>query len=403
MDWQVPSDSQPTAFVTEAAHSTLRGTPPVTGAWQDGDHPGNRRFCQAGPLDTETGGHLPHVRLAYEVFGEPNAHRSNVILLFHALTGDSHAVGPAGPGHVTSGWWPGVIGPGEAIDTDQWCVVVPNILGGCQGSTGPSTPTRDGREWGARFPYLTIRDQVRAVAPLADELGVATFASVMGGSMGGMHALEWGLMFPERTGSLGLIASSAVSSADQVAANSLQLEAIRNDPYFSGGDYYDQEEGPYRGLALARRLALMNYRSPWELNDRFDRSWQTQVSPIGDRGRFAVESYLDFHGNKFTRRFDANSYLSLVGALNSHDVGRDRGDLADVLGSITVPTLVLGIDSDRCFPIDQQQFLADHIPTTITEGGLALLASPYGHDGFLIESDTVGHHISHLLEHVTPA
>lgn len=403
MDWQVPSDSQPTAFVTEAAHQTLRGTPPVTGAWHDGDHSGNRIFCQAGPLDTETGGHLPHVRLAYEMFGEPNADRSNIILLFHALTGDSHAVGPAGPGHVTSGWWPGVIGPGDAMDTEKWCVVVPNVLGGCQGSSGPSTPTRDGLEWGSRFPYLTIRDQVRAVVPLADQLQVGTFAAVIGGSMGGMHALEWGLLFPERTGSLGLIASSAVTSADQVASNSLQVEAIRNDPFFSGGDYYDQEEGPYRGLALARRLALMNYRSPWELNDRFSRSWQTQVSPIGDRGRFAVESYLDFHGNKFTRRFDANSYLSLVGAMNSHDVGRDRGDLVDVLGSITVPTLVLGINSDRCFPIEQQQFLADHIPTTITDGGLALLASPYGHDGFLIESATVGHHIRHLLGHVTPA
>ena len=401
MDWQVPSDSQIAAFVTEAASSTLRGTPPVTGAWQDGDHPGNRRFCQAGPLDTETGGHLPHVRLAYEVFGEPNADNTNVILVFHALTGDSHAVGPAGPGHVTSGWWPGVIGPGDAIDTDTWCVVVPNIVGGCQGSTGPSTPTRDGREWGSRFPYLTIRDQVKAVVPLADELGVERFASVIGGSMGGMHALEWALMFPERTGSLGLVASSAVTSADQVAANSLQLEAIRVDPFYSDGDYYDQEEGPYRGLALARRLALMNYRSPWELNDRFDRSWQTQVSPIGDRGRFAVESYLDFHGNKFTRRFDANSYLTLVQALNSHDVGRDRGDITDVLGSITVPTLVLGIDSDRCFPIEQQRYLAEHIPTTVTDGGLALLASPYGHDGFLIESAIVGHHIAELLSAIS--
>jgi homoserine O-acetyltransferase/O-succinyltransferase len=401
MDWQLPSDSQPTAFVTEAAHSTLRGTPPVTGAWREGDHPGNRRFCQVGPLDTETGGHIPHVRLAYEVFGEPNADRSNVILLFHALTGDSHAVGQAGPGHITSGWWPGVIGPGAAIDTDRWCVVVPNVLGGCQGSTGPATPTRDGREWGSRFPYLTIRDQVAAVEPLAKELGVARFASVIGGSMGGMHALEWALMFPGTTATLGLIASSAVTSADQVAANSLQLEAIKNDPFFAGGDYYDESEGPYRGLALARRLALMNYRSPTELNDRFDRSWQTQVSPIGDRGRFAVESYLDFHGNKFTRRFDANSYLTLVQAMNSHDVGRGRGEVREVLASIEVPTLVLGIDSDRCFPIDQQRFLADHIPTPITDGGLTVLNSPYGHDGFLIESDVVGAHLSDLLQRVS--
>jgi homoserine O-acetyltransferase len=196
---------------------------------------------------------------------------------------------------------------------------------------------------------------------------------------------------------MGLIASSAITSADQLGGNSVQIEAITVDPFFAGGDYYDQQEGPYRGLALARRMALLNYRSPTELNERFSRTWQSAVSPLGDQGRFAVESYLDFHGNKFTRRFDANSYLSLVGAMNSHDVTRDRGSLADVLGSISVPTLVLGIESDRLFPISQQEELAAHIPGSITGGIPEVIDSPYGHDGFLIESDRVGGALERLL------
>ena len=398
MDWQSPAESLPSAFVTEALQATLRGTPPVTGAWRDGDHLGNRQFCQVGAFTTERGHTFPHVRIAYEVFGELNEDRSNAILVFHALTGDSHVMGPAGPGHVTAGWWSGVVGPGLALDTDKWAVIVPNILGGCQGSTGPSSFHADGREWGSRFPYLTIRDQTQAIAPLADHLGIDRFAAVIGGSMGGMHALEWALLFPDRYEKLGLIATSAVTSADQLGGNSIQIEAITVDPAFSGGDYYDHAEGPYRGLALARRMALINYRSPTELNERFERTWQSAVSPLGSNGRFAVESYLDFHGNKFTRRFDANSYITLVSAMNSHDVSRDRGSLHDVLATITKPTLVLGIESDRLFPVSQQEDLAAHIPGCVSGDTPDVISTPYGHDGFLIESDTVGSYLTRLLE-----
>jgi homoserine O-acetyltransferase len=398
MDWQTPSDSAPSAFVSDALVESLRGTPPVTGAWRDGDALGNRRFAQLGPFDCETGGHIPHLRLAYEVFGELNDAKDNAILLFHALTGDSHAFGPATPGHQTSGWWPDIIGPGCALDTNKYAIVVPNILGGCQGSTGPATVSPNGHEWGSRFPYLTIRDQVRAAALLDEVLGVESFHAVIGGSMGGMHALEFAVMFPDPTTRLGLIATCAVTSADQVGINSVQIETIRVDPHFHGGDYYDEDEGPYRGLAIARRIALMSYRSPNELNDRFGRSWQGQRSPLGDTGRFAVESYLDFHGNKFTRRFDANSYLTLVQAMNSHDVTRGRGTLEEILGSLTMPTLVLGIDSDRLFPISQQHTLAQHIPGTLEGADEAVvIESPYGHDGFLIESRAVGDQLARLL------
>jgi homoserine O-acetyltransferase len=244
---------------------------------------------------------------------------------------------------------------------------------------------------------VTVRDQVNATAILQEKLEISRFHAVVGGSMGGMHALEWALIRPDSLEKLALIATCAITSADQLGGNSLQREAITVDPYFNSGDYYDMEEGPYRGLALARRMALVNYRSPTELNDRFHRTWQSTVSPLGDKGRFAVESYLDFHGNKFTRRFDANSYLALVEAMNSHDVTRGRGELSDVLSAITHPTLVLGIESDRLFPIEQQHELAQHIPGSVSGKEALALESPYGHDGFLIESDRVGEALRKLL------
>jgi homoserine O-acetyltransferase len=397
MDWQSPAESIPSAFISEAQQATLRGTPPISGAWRDGDPLGGRAFVGLGPFETEYGEKLPHIRLAYETFGELNEEKSNAVLVFHALTGDSHISGPASAGHPTAGWWSPLVGPGLALNTDEYCIIVPNVLGGCQGSTGPSSYSPRGQEWGKSFPYLTIRDQARATKGLAVELGISTFAAVIGGSMGGMHALEWALLFPNSLSRLALIATCAITSADQLGGNSLQTEAIRVDPFFSGGDFYDLDEGPYRGLALARRMALLNYRSPTELNERFERTWQSSVSPLGDRGRFAVESYLDFHGNKFTRRFDANSYITLSEAMNSHDVTRDRGPVQEVLGSLLVPTLVLGINSDRLFPLEQQHELARHIPHALSGDEAQVVNSPYGHDGFLIEADAVGSAISALL------
>jgi homoserine O-acetyltransferase len=217
--------------------------------------------------------------------------------------------------------------------------------------------------------------------------------------MGGMHALEWAVMEPERVERLAVLSSPPVTTADQLALNFVQLETVRMDPRFAGGEYYDAAlgEGPHRGLALARRMALLNYRSPIELNQRFQRSWQSGVSPLGRGGRFAVESYLDFHGNKFTRRFDANSYLTLVEAMNSHDIGRDRGGVEEALHAITAKTLVLGIDSDRLFPVDGQQRIARSVPNLIDDEAI-VLTSDFGHDGFLIETDPVGAHLERLLD-----
>ncbi|MBT1607752.1 homoserine O-acetyltransferase MetX [Curtobacterium flaccumfaciens] len=399
MDWQTtPEDSVPSTLVPGTELGTL-GKPPVTGAWRPGDHPGARHFESLGEQWVR-GGRLPSVRVAYETWGTLNAARDNAVLVLHALTGDSHVAGDPGPGHRTAGWWGDVVGPGRAIDTDRWFVIAPNMLGGCQGTTGPSSVSPSGAEWGARFPFVTVRDQVEVQAQLADRLGIETFAAVVGGSMGGMHALEFAVSHPARVQRLAVLASTAQTTADQIAANSLQRAAIQMDPAFAGGDYFEAEvgEGPHRGLSLARRMALMTYRASDELNSRFARSWQSDVSPLGDDGRFSVESYLDFHGNKFTRRFDASSYVTLTYAMDSHDVGAGRGGVSAALGLVTARTLVVGISSDRLFPVEDQHRIAAGVPDALDGDTAAVIESEFGHDGFLIEHEQVGAHLRRLLE-----
>ncbi|KFF60857.1 homoserine acetyltransferase [Cryobacterium sp. MLB-32] len=399
MEWQSPSDTVPSSFITEAQARSLRGKPPASGAWRDGDPVGDRLFENIGPLHVESGATLPGVRIAYETWGALSPAGDNAILVLHALTGDSHLRGAEGLGHKTAGWWSGIVGPGLALDTNRYFVVAPNMLGGCQGSTGPASLAADGAEWGIRFPYLTIRDQVDAQIAWADRLGIGRWAAVVGGSMGGMHALEWAVQAPERVERLAILAAPPVTTADQIALNSVQIEAVRTDPAFHAGEYYDAADGdgPTRGLALARRMALLNYRSPAELNARFDRDWQSPISPLGAGGRFAVESYLDFHGNKFTRRFDANSYITLVEAMNSHDIGRDRGGVAQALSRVTARSLVVGIDSDRLFPVQGQNVIAEHLQHNIDGPKPVVLHSEYGHDGFLIENTAVSAHLRRLL------
>lgn len=399
MDWQTPEDTIPSFFITDANARSIAGGPPASGAWREGDHPGDRKFRSLGALELEVGGVIPSVRIAYESWGTLDADGGNAVLILHALTGDSHVVGKPGPGHRTAGWWTDLVGPGKSIDTDHWFVVAPNMLGGCQGTTGPASLAPDGREWGARFPYLTIRDQVKAQVAFSDVLGITRWAAVIGGSMGGMQALEWAVGYPDRLDRVAILAAPPVSSADQIALNSVQVEAIRIDPAFNDGDYYDAAdgEGPSRGLALARRMALLNYRSPGELNDRFQRAWQSDISPLGDNGRFAVESYLDFHGNKFSRRFDTNSYITLVEAMSSHDISRGRGTVDEALSRVTATALILGITTDRLFPVADQERIAAGISTSLTGDRPIVIESDFGHDGFLIESGKVGAAVARLL------
>jgi homoserine O-acetyltransferase len=370
--------------------------PPVTGAWRPGDLPGQRRFADLGALALESGERLPGVRVAYESWGTLSPSGDNAVLVLHALTGDSHVAGEAGPGHPSAGWWEGLVGPGRPLDSDHWFVVAPNILGGCQGTTGPSSLAPDGRPWGSRFPFLTVRDQVAAEIRLADRLGIERWALVAGGSMGGMRALEWAVTVPRQVERLLVLASAPCATGDQIAWCAPQLAAIRADPGFRGGDYYDARpgEGPHLGLGVARRIAHATYRSGAELNLRFGRKAQSGEYPLTGSGRYAVESYLDHQAEKLVRRFDAGSYVVLTEAMNSHDVGRGRGGTVAALRRITARTVVVAIDSDRLYPVEVNREITDAVPGS---GPLTVISSPYGHDGFLIETGGVAVIAAELL------
>ncbi len=278
----------------------------VTGAWREGDPPAWRRFADIGAIVCEFGGGLPDVQVAYETWGRLSQQRDNAILVLHALTGDAHAAGPTAAGQPTPGWWNDIIGPGLPLDTDRYYIVSANVLGGCQGTTGPASVAPDGRPWGSRWPRITVRDQVAAEARLAAVLGIDRFACIVGGSMGGMRALEWMLQYPDRVGSAVLIATSAYATADQIATQTAQIHAITNDPHWYGGDYYSHAEGPHRGLGLARRFAHLTYRTEAEMDLRFGRSAQDGEDPhrpcVPGRhlgaGRYAVQSYLDHHADQ---------------------------------------------------------------------------------------------------------
>ena len=356
-----------------------------------------RQYVEIGELELELGGRLPDVRIAYETWGRPRRNDRgeivNAVLVLHALTGDAHVVGPAGPGQPTPGWWDGLIGAGRALDPGDWWVIAPNVLGGARGSTGPAAPDPGGRPWGSRFPLITIRDQVAAEQRLADELQVASFAAVIGGSMGGMRALEWTITHPDRVDAALVLAVGAYATADQIATQTAQIIAIESDPNWHGGDYYPLGQSPAAGLGLARRIAHLTYRSELELELRFGRSPQADEDPLRG-GRFAVQSYLDHHADKLVRRFDAGTYVVLTRAMNTHDVGRARGGVAAALAGITSRVVVAGIDSDRLYPIRLQQELAELIPTS---SGLEIVRSPYGHDGFLIELEAVSELVRQTL------
>ncbi|MDO5663392.1 MAG: homoserine O-acetyltransferase [Brachybacterium sp.] len=368
---------------------------PASGAWRASHGAGHRRFADIGPLALECGEVLENVTVAYESWGSLDPDAGNAVLVLHALTGDSHVTGEAGPGHPTPGWWPEMVGPGKPIDTDRFCVIAPNVLGGCQGTTGPSSPAPDSRPWGSRFPALTLRDQVAAEAALADVLGIDAFALVIGGSMGGMRALEWATGLPDRVQRLAVIAGGARATGDQIAWNSAQIAAITGSPGFHGGDYYEvaDGDGPHEGLGVARRIAHITYRCPAELDARFANRPQTGEDPVGRGGRHQVTSYLDHHAAKLVRRFDANSYLVLVRAMNTHDVGRARGGTTAALGQVTAISLIVGIDSDRLFPAGDCQEIAEAIP-----GGMSrTLSSDIGHDGFLVPAADLAAWVRDLL------
>ena len=361
---------------------------PASAAWREGSHPGRRRFFPLGdlPLEADPMGVLPGTTIAYETWGELNASRTNAIYVAHALTGDSHVWGPAEPGHHTGGWWNAMVGPGKPIDPARHFIVSANVVGGCQGTTGPASPHPvDGKPWGSRFPYITMRDMVTAEIALADYLGIDRWRLIAGPSMGGMRAIEWAVTVPDRVGAIAPVGSTASTTADQIAWSTSQVAAVMADPKFRGGDYYDAADGdgPHVGLGIARMIAHTTYRSESELAERFGRSYQGTGDPLGKGGQFAVQSYLAHHARKLARRFDANTYIRLAQAIQSHDVGRGRGGVETALAQYTNAALVVAVDSDRLYPLKNSQRLDAALTGS---NGVKVVHSPVGHDGFLVES-----------------
>jgi len=374
------------------------GLPPATGAWREGDHPGERKFLTVTDFELESGFTFDEVSVAYETWGTLNENRDNAVYICHALTGDSHVAGPAGPGHKTAGWWDELVGPGAPIDTNQWFVVCANVLGGCQGTTGPASLAPDGLPWGGRFPTVTVADMVAVEVAVSDALGIASWALMLGPSLGGMRVLEWMVAYPERVQSGLVLGSTPAVSADQIGTHAAQIAAIYADPNYADGNFYEREfgAGPHVGMGIARRIAHLTYRSETELDARFGREVQEGEDPwIG--GRFAVESYLDHHADKLARRFDANTYVLLTQAMSLFDVGRGRGGVAQALSRIKAPLTVVGIDSDRLFPLRLQELIVESTPGA---DALHIVHSPYGHDGFLVEGDQVGSFVRHALSRI---
>jgi homoserine O-acetyltransferase/O-succinyltransferase len=379
---------------------------PVTGAWQPGDEPGHRQFFTFATdrrFALDCGVALSDVVVAYETWGRLDADGSNAVLLCHAWTGDSHAAGPAGRGHSAPGWWDDAVGPGKPIDTDKYFVVCANVLGGCQGSTGPASPHPvDGRPYGSRFPVITIRDMVRAQAQLGQHLGVARWLSVIGGSMGGMQALEWAVMYPRRVGS---VDRRGHVHAGNGAADRLGGDRSPGDPprpKWRGGDYYDAEpgDGPVEGLEIARMVAQVTFRSDNVFTDRFGRELADKAT-VGDTlgmwQRFEVERYLEYHGVKLARRFDTNSYLAIGKAMDLHDVARGRGSLDRAMLRVTAPTMAVGIWSDMLYPAYQQQQIHEAVAANGVASEYVEIDSPHGHDAFLIDGDQLAEPLERFL------
>ncbi|HEX6420524.1 MAG TPA: homoserine O-acetyltransferase [Acidimicrobiales bacterium] len=376
---------------------------PVTGAWRPGDAAGRRQFLSLPPerpFALEGGGLLRDVTLAYETWGALAPDGGNAVLVCHALTGDSHAAGRMGPGHPSVGWWDEFVGPGKALDTDRWFVVCVNVLGGCQGTTGPASPhPDDGRPWGSRFPVVTIRDMVRTQAAVADHLGVRRWALVIGGSMGGMQVLEWGVMYPERVRALLPIATAAAASAQQIGWWSSGRRAISIDPRWRGGDYYDAApgNGPHDGLATARMVSMMTFRSDDVFSAKFGREVVEPVEGYSLWQRFQVERYLEYQGDKLVRRFDANSYLVLTKAMDLHDLGRGRGGVTAAFARVRAPLLSVGISSDILYPPHQSREIVEVATAAGVPARYRELDSPHGHDAFLIELDPLGDIVGDFL------
>jgi homoserine O-acetyltransferase/O-succinyltransferase len=354
--------------------------------------PGNQVFTYTfDVLPLQNGGQLSSVTLAYETWGSLNAEADNAVLITHALTGNAHAHDSERPDDPKAAWWNPLIGPGRLFDTSRYFVICSNVLGGCYGSTGPSSLNpATGNPYGMDFPVITMRDIVRAQHALVEHFGVRELAMVAGGSIGGQQALEWAVTYPEMVRKVAVIAATAALTAQAIAFNAVQRQAIMVDPLWQGGNY-EPGQGPHAGLAIARMLAMITYQSEEVMEQRFARkpAWNTTTpAPSGspDLGkRFDVESYLYHQGNMLARRFDANSYLYLSRAMDSYDVSEGYPSLDAALRRIRSKALFVGIRSDFLFPAAHVRWLAEKVRALGGDATYVELDSPHGHDAFLKE------------------
>lgn len=339
------------------------------------------------PLPLESGAVLAPVTLAYQAYGQLNARRDNAILLLHALSGDAHAAGYLSPHDPKPGWWDAMIGPGKPFDTTRYYVICSNVLGGCQGSTGPSSLNpQSGKPYALDFPVLTIGDMVRAQVRLLDHLGIATLHTVAGGSMGGFQALEWAASYPERVRNVILLATAARSSPQTIAWNSIGRRAIMSDPRWCAGNYYGSEP-PTDGLAIARQIGHITYVSEDALEQKFGRRLQTQAAPRFTLAQeFAVESYLTYQGEKFNERFDANSYLYITKAMDYWDLPGRYGTLEHALRRSTARFLLISFDSDWLYPTAESERIANALRRLRRDVTHIELHSSAGHDAFLVDA-----------------
>ncbi len=351
-----------------------------------------KKFFIDEPFNFQSGKSIPSVSVAYETYGTLNESGPNAILICHALTGDSHASSYNNP-EGREGWWDGLIGQSKAFDPEKYFIVCSNFLGGCYGTSGPASinPSTN-KTYRNNFPQMTVRDMVNVQYKLIQHLGIKKIKTIAGGSLGGMQALEWALMFPDFVDSIIPMATSAQHSAWAIGLNEIQRKAIIDDPAYNYGNYSSQ---PIKGLSTARMLAMMSYRSDLNFAQKFGRNAKEE-SMNSDKPYFEVESYLNYQGQKLVKRFDANSYIYISRAMDLHDVSKDRGSLKEVLGKIKSKTLCVGIDTDLLYPVHEQKNIAALIPNS----EYFEIKSPYGHDAFLIEFDQLNDVVIKFLDSI---
>ena len=353
------------------------------------------------PLPLDCGRELKDVNIRYETAGTLNADASNAVLVTHALSGDAHVCGRYTPEDKKPGWWDEMIGPGKAVDTNKYFVICSNVIGGCSGSTGPQSIDPDtGKPYNLNFPVITVADMVRAQKRLIEHLGIKKLLAVLGGSMGGMQVLQWAVDYPEAMDCFIPIATASCFTPQNIAFDWVAREAIKADPNWKNGDY-TSDAVPVRGLAAARMLAHITYLSEESMGRKFGRTLQNKAElDFAFDFDFAVESYLQYQGQRFVERFDANSYFYITRATDYFDVtAKTGGDLVKAFANVKAAALVVSFSSDWLFPTEQSRRITDALLQNGKEVTFCEVKSGYGHDAFLLEVDTLGRMVRDFLHY----